>query len=996
MTQEKGKSLPHLKLGRLNQLSPAKKLISSVRQSHSHPNNYAVKSPRLASSYRSPRKSLRQNWYKILAKQAQDIENENGITLPNFASTSEGTSGSPRDISSSPRDLEKSSFTSDVAKQIESTRGYNDSQKRRPFSDVVYSLEHLEKVWLSETDGVNETQFIELLEPILGCSSEALSILFQKMDANADGTLDWDEYISYLLREASHNWENSVAMGQCLLKETDPNPNFAFSAMIQDIRVVSEDSSGIASSGKYVITLADNTVQVWNSSSLTYECNVPVHSRIEQPNGLMPHSRKGSQSYDSEGDIASSMKKNLIFPVTTVLPYESRFSSNAQLIISSMDRSVNFFVPSKSVLTSESSRRSQPKIKYSLESGFYCLETPQCMDLCDLPTTYNNVLLTIGSTSGSVSAYDIAKSNELRGKSQLHDSGAGIRRLKFIPTIGLVSSGMDSKICISDVEKWKKLRTLSGHRRGVYAFDYSPSHKLLASCSYDRKILLWDPYISRHTGSLRGHHSTVVDILMNEKNNQIITASSDKKIKIWDIRTLRCIQSFTDGCQHSPEDVLTAITFDKDHSKLISAGSMVRFWPVQTSSESRSKSGLYGNNNLIVALCYSHIFKQIICVTVDESVTLFSIYSGKSVFEFSTDHGFPLTAACLDQRGKRLLTAAHNGTVKLWNFNNGGLMWEFSRMPKEIICLLFLPRSLNSVVGIGCENVVVRWPDPSAPKQASILEQQGHESDVLSVTFHESMLVSGSSDGEIIVWYVDSASIKKRLLIPGKDGVSQVYFIKLSDSLLLICGCVSGSLYVYDTHRWSCIRTEQAVMTEEILCLVSDSNQQRLCVTDCEVSAKLFDIREIDEPDGTMILIKDWKPHDNSRLTSCIFCDQGNIFVTGSESGEIKLWTCEGELCAKIGQSNIWPIKRPSSKGGDISEESSFEEHNILTESADPNKKVQKKTYAEAHPIFVPNTLEKFGLRTASFTNTQFRSNSKKSTEDGIGLHNMKLLSKLA
>ena len=87
--------------------------------------------------------------------------------------------------------------------------------------------------------------------------------------------------------------------------------------------------------------------------------------------------------------------------------------------------------------------------------GFYCLETPQCMDLCDIPTTYNNILLTIGSTSGSVSVYDITKSNELRGKSQLHESGAGIRRLKFIPTIGLVSAGMDSKICISDVEKWK-------------------------------------------------------------------------------------------------------------------------------------------------------------------------------------------------------------------------------------------------------------------------------------------------------------------------------------------------------------------------------------------------------------------------------------------------------------------------------------------------------------------------------------------------------------
>jgi hypothetical protein len=50
---------------------------------------------------------------------------------------------------------------------------------------------------------------------------EQLGILFQKMDANSDGTLSWDEYLSYLLREVTHNWQIRSAHGQWHIRDVD-------------------------------------------------------------------------------------------------------------------------------------------------------------------------------------------------------------------------------------------------------------------------------------------------------------------------------------------------------------------------------------------------------------------------------------------------------------------------------------------------------------------------------------------------------------------------------------------------------------------------------------------------------------------------------------------------------------------------------------------------------------------------------------------------------
>jgi len=106
---------------------------------------------------------------------------------------------------------------------------------------------------------------------------------------------------------------------------------------------------------------------------------------------------------------------------------------------------------------------------------------------------------------------------------------------------------------------------------------------------------------------------------VNERKNQIITVSADKKIKIFDIRTFRCTQTLVDTTPYqAPDDHLTAAAFDLEHQRLITAGNKIRMWPVQIAPGNKSgPRGGPAHNNLIVAICYSPTFKQVVRYVCD-------------------------------------------------------------------------------------------------------------------------------------------------------------------------------------------------------------------------------------------------------------------------------------------------------------------------------------------------------------------------------------------
>lgn len=63
---------------------------------------------------------------------------------------------------------------------------------------------------------------------------------------------------------------------------------------------------------------------------------------------------------------------------------------------------------------------------------------------------------------------------------------------------------------------------------------------------------------------------------------------------------------------------------------------------------------------------------------------VWSLETGEKIIQFSNAHdGAEITAMAFDPSKRRLVTGARNGTVKIWNFNNGCCLRELGSVDSD-------------------------------------------------------------------------------------------------------------------------------------------------------------------------------------------------------------------------------------------------------------------------------------------------------------------------
>ena len=104
-------------------------------------------------------------------------------------------------------------------------------------------------------------------------------------------------------------------------------------------------------------------------------------------------------------------------------------------------------------------------------------------------------------------------------------SGADLSRSVFTQTLGillsaafspdgtLLATGIDSEICIWQVNECRQLLTYKGHKAWVQAITFSPDGKMLSSGSQDHTIRVWDVETGQCLKTLRGHTSGVQAVI---------------------------------------------------------------------------------------------------------------------------------------------------------------------------------------------------------------------------------------------------------------------------------------------------------------------------------------------------------------------------------------------------------------------------------------------------------------------------------------------------
>ncbi|KAF2786811.1 platelet-activating factor acetylhydrolase IB alpha subunit [Melanomma pulvis-pyrius CBS 109.77] len=161
----------------------------------------------------------------------------------------------------------------------------------------------------------------------------------------------------------------------------------------------------------------------------------------------------------------------------------------------------------------------------------------------------------------------------------------------FHPVFSSLASGsVDTTIKIWDWELGELERTLKGHTKPVLDVDFGGPRggTLLASCSSDLTIKLWDPSDEyKNIRTLPGHDHSVSAVRFipsgaagsPSSGNLLVSASRDMTLRIWDVTTGYCVKTIR-GHAEWVRDVTPSF----DGRWLLSAGNdrTARLWDANT------------------------------------------------------------------------------------------------------------------------------------------------------------------------------------------------------------------------------------------------------------------------------------------------------------------------------------------------------------------------------------------------------------------------------
>ncbi|MCI0334957.1 MAG: hypothetical protein L0228_17255 [Planctomycetes bacterium] len=116
---------------------------------------------------------------------------------------------------------------------------------------------------------------------------------------------------------------------------------------------------------------------------------------------------------------------------------------------------------------------------------------------------------------------------------------------------------------------------VKGHRDALYDARLSPDGRLLATCSYDRQINLWDVASGKIVRTLSGHNGAVFELAFSADGAVLASASADDTVKIWSVATGERLDTLG-----QPEGSQSAVAISPDDKWIVAGGAdrQVRMW----------------------------------------------------------------------------------------------------------------------------------------------------------------------------------------------------------------------------------------------------------------------------------------------------------------------------------------------------------------------------------------------------------------------------------
>jgi WD40 repeat protein len=274
--------------------------------------------------------------------------------------------------------------------------------------------------------------------------------------------------------------------------------------------------------------------------------------------------------------------------------------------------------------------------------------------------------------------------------------------------------------------------------------------------------------------------------------------------------------------------------------------------------------------------------------------------------------------------GSRIVSGSYDGTVKVWDANNGQEIKTFSGQGGTILSVAYSPDGRR--IGSGSTNSTIRIWDVETGAYHIL---SGHSGFVRALAYSPDgqRLVSGSGDKTLKIWDANTGKELRTLRTLGGH-TSTVYAVAYSpDGRRLLSGSEDTTIMLWDEPRGIAIRTlgghKNAVYSvawsPEGNRILSGSADKTLKIWDPETGKELMTLSGhtgtvwsvVYTPDGKGILsgsedktFKIWDPESgwevksipsghSGAVRSLVFSPDGKQFISCSDDRTIKIWGTE-------------------------------------------------------------------------------------------------------
>lgn len=264
----------------------------------------------------------------------------------------------------------------------------------------------------------------------------------------------------------------------------------------------------------------------------------------------------------------------------------------------------------------------------------------------------------------------------------------------------LASCSLDHKIILWETNGRTKQKVYEEHTRGVVSLAFNESLILLVSAGIDHKILVWNPYIRNKisiilaTDSLfpfseksifqiTSHAFPVVSLTMIEKQNHFVSMDSSGAVRVWDVKKFKCIQSFSvETTDEKHKFHPQAMTFIPKPLKLVMVGRTMQVY-----NYDKNYNPVSVDDYPAIGAYYRPETHSII-TPAGTKMKVWNALNGEVKKIFSDIHHHEITAFALDEIKKRCLIGFSNGEAAVYNIINGAKIKNLAKHTGEVNFIL--------------------------------------------------------------------------------------------------------------------------------------------------------------------------------------------------------------------------------------------------------------------------------------------------------------------